>query len=82
MPYIPQEERARLDPSILALAVRITERGQLAYVIFKLLCYLTTRPNFAKLSSWWGEAQLAVLEFKRRRIDPYEDRKIEENGDV
>lgn len=80
MPYIKLEQRARLvnDP------LDAENAGELNYMITVLiktylkkkgLCYQTCNDIVGALDNAKGE-------FKRRVQDPYEDKKIRENGDV
>lgn len=89
MPYIKQEDRQRISipvKNILAPGVRTV--GDLNYAI-TLLCheFLThlhddQKVGYADYNSVVGVLESAKLEFYRRMIVPYEDTKIQENGDV
>jgi hypothetical protein len=85
MPYIKQEDRARLNTlTNLISDTQILTAGELNY----LITYLThTYINQGKLSyqvlnDAVGALEGAKLELYRRLVSPYEDRKIAENGDV
>jgi len=97
MPYIPPEhERPFLDPAVTVMAQRLAEHtadmetadcgGRLNYVITTLIIkYIKFR--WGKLKYSIGDVVSGVLinvysEFYERAMRPYEDRKIEENGDV
>jgi hypothetical protein len=82
MPYVEKKDRERIDPRLLPLLMEIGSPGELAYVLYRMLCYLTRPSGFATFSVYYGAAKLAVEEFKRRKIDPYEDGRREKNGDV
>ncbi len=78
MPYISKERRmfARHRP--------MTE-GELNYAITKLcLDYLKHHGgnSYANLASVISAMECAKLEFYRRKVAPYEDQKIRQNGDV
>lgn len=82
MPYISnmhtREKLNRLVRTFVRSVTLIT--GNLNYFLFTLakhtcFCYEDYR-NFI------GELEAAKLEIYRRQIVPYEDKKIEENGDV
>lgn len=84
MPYIKQEDRDRLDQFIDTLKVRIRNPGDLNYVISRLaldFAYMQGA-NYAAFNATIGVMEAAKLEFYRTRVAPYEDRKIEENGDI
>lgn len=92
MPYIEQERRVLYDAGIDQLAsvlvpVRMgTDRpqaGDLNYVISRLCArFVGPKPRYAYLNEVIGVLECAKLELYRRRVVPYEDKKIEENGDV
>lgn len=79
MPYIDQKSRRQLrngcpPNSVGELNYRITEL-LLDYVLCKGLCYQTLAEVTAATSD-------ALAEFRRRIANPYEDKKIAENGDL
>ncbi|MBT4120606.1 MAG: hypothetical protein HOA57_00755 [Candidatus Magasanikbacteria bacterium] len=85
MPYILQSDRERLDPKIKELAETINtdqRAGELNYTITKLLLALKGNGKYKDYNELMGALESAKLEFYRREIAPYEDTKIEENGDV
>ncbi len=85
MPYILQEDRDRLDPKINALAEIINtdqRAGEINYTITKLLLKLRGEGRYADYNELIGALESAKLEFYRRQIAPYEDKKAKENGDV
>ncbi len=84
MPYIKQERRAALDPHIKALAADVTTEGELNYCIYKLSCLLIERmgESYDNYSMCGSAMEHAKLEWYRRRVAPYEDKKIKENGDI
>lgn len=84
MPYIKGSSRDHL-------AARNTEDiselcyspGDLNYVITKICDdYLGKNPSYTHINEVIGVLECAKLEFYRRVAVPYEDKKIEENGDV
>lgn len=79
MPYIPQAARDDLDQGGVP-----TSKGELNYVITKLLVEYFHREGagYSAINDCLGACEGAKLEFYRRVAVPYEDRKIEENGDV
>lgn len=85
MPYILQPDRDRLDPKIKELADTInmeSRAGELNYSITKLLLALKGAGKYKDYNELVGALESAKLEFYRREIAPYEDIKVEENGDV
>ncbi len=84
MPYIKQDKRARLDPHLVELAAMVRSEGELNYCIYKLSCLLIVKigESYDNYSLCSGAMEHAKLEWYRRRVAPYEDRKIAENGDI
>lgn len=91
MPYITQDLREVLDPSIqtlidtVQLAVQTAGKenvgGIMNYVITKLLD--GTRPQrYSDFDRIIATLECCKLEYYRRKVAPYEDVKIRENGDV
>ncbi|MBU2542645.1 hypothetical protein KJ785_03735, partial [Patescibacteria group bacterium] len=56
--------------------------GELNYSITKLLLALKGAGKYKDYNELVGALESAKLEFYRREIAPYEDIKVEENGDV
>ena len=79
MPYLKRKDKDLVDAGATP-----STSGELNYKItMTALDYLQHKPlNYATLNEIYGAMQLAAAEFKRRLIDPYENRKIAENGDV
>lgn len=79
MPYINQEARARLDGG-----EEPDDAGELNYAITRLVDAYITRKGvrYAYMNEAIGALECAKLELYRRVAAPYEDRKIEESGDV
>jgi len=89
MPYIPLEERKAYDPQINILIHRITEKGisrsiegDVAYVIFKIMKRVYGHGRWGHRTEALKILESVKHEFQRRFIDPYEDEKLRENGDV
>lgn len=83
MPYIPEAERAPLDQAFPVTA------GELNYSITLLCdnylaykCALNERVGYREINEVVGVLECAKLEFYRRIAAPYEDKKMQENGDV
>ena len=88
MPYIQQEDRNRFAGALCALEGEVAatglSNGDLNYLMTKLaLLYLAKHgTSYNTLSDVVKAFECAKLEFYRRHVAPYEDRKIHENGDV
>lgn len=84
MPYIPDcLVRLELDPVSDEL-IRILKRkgitGNLNYFIFRTIKHLCKK--YANYAHFEGDLQKALKESDRRFLNPYEDEKIKEYGDV
>lgn len=80
MPYIDQKDRDEIDQGI-----RLPEvPGELAYVIYSTVVDYVSQfdPSFVLYNDVTGVLQNVSLEFHRRYIAPYEDEKLQINGDV
>lgn len=88
MPYIAPSLRKIVDERIERLAESSKELGTgnraglLNYTITRLLQLLYTRDRYSELNEALGVLDAVAREFYRRRVAPYEDKKIKENGDV
>lgn len=84
MPYIRRAKRLPKDKHLSALARLIDNGGDLNYC-FSMLCrhfiemFGESYINYAVCVS---SLECAKLELYRRKISPYEDQKITENGDI
>ena len=78
MPYIKQEERTVVDNSFPATA------GELNYAITKLCIeYMHTQgEKYQHYNDVIGALEGCKLELYARKVRPYEDMKIKQNGDV
>lgn len=86
MPYIKPEDRTPLDPLIDQLCAALPAEdfaGQFNYVVSRLCAdVLETKQNYARINELVGALECAKLELYRRVAAPYEDTKVEQNGDV
>jgi hypothetical protein len=87
MPYIKQAQRDRLDLSITHVNSRLQESGhdagEVNYVVTKILHKAWSgNPGYLTGAILIGTIICVIFEFYRRIISPYEDAKIEENGDL
>ncbi len=78
MPYIKQEDR------MPTLNYGASKAGELNFAITRLIKRYLDRGdvNYQVINDVIGAVEGAKLEFYRRVVVPYEDRKIQENGDV
>lgn len=85
MPYIKQERRDLLDPSIdeviFALAQMDAGMGDLNYVVTRLMIGMGAQ-GYTEMSAVRAVANDAADEYYARLMRPYEDRKIKDNGDI
>jgi hypothetical protein len=84
MPYIKQMSREYFEDHLINIVRGVQNTGDLTYCIYKLMIMLTEKwgKDFRNMSSILSETECAKLEFYRRIMAPYEDKKIDENGDV
>ena len=85
MPYIKYDDRKRIWETIHAPGMpNLKTAGELNYLITVLLvCYLNKHGlSYQTCNDIVGALDNAKDEFKRRIQNPYEDKKILENGDV
>lgn len=78
MPYIKQRDKYRLRHQDSTPC----SAGELNFLITELCNEFIDTKNYAKLNEVIGVLECAKLEFYRRIVAPYEDKKIEQNGDV
>jgi hypothetical protein len=82
MPYITPAEKMKLFGVIERIPDNLTP-GQLNYVITRILVkQLVPESGYTKFNELLGVMEAAKQEFYRRVVVPYEDKKLEKNGDV
>jgi hypothetical protein len=84
MPYIKLMKRVPMEVHLNGLATHLTNGGDMNYC-FSMLCkhfIETFGESYANYSTCISSLECAKLELYRRKIAPYEDQKIEENGDI
>lgn len=80
MPYIDKTNRREIDACGPDAVYNI---GGLNYFITKtILNYLGDTESYARYNEILGLLDAIKLEFWRRRVIPYEIKKIKENGDI
>ena len=88
MPYIKESDREDINWIVDNLAARLSEKrmtGNLNYFLYKLfakLVKLNVIHNYETMSRFIAELEACKLEIYRKKIAPYEEKKILENGDV
>jgi hypothetical protein len=82
MPYVKQERRPDLNKVVIAMTeASVKADGDLNYILYRF-CKLHVSPGYNNYKNFLGELNEAAEEIRRRLLAPYEDKKIEENGDV
>ena len=83
MPYIKEKERI-YDEILDDIQYSIVTKGDLNYFICELVArrILQGKISYTTISNWIDTVHDAEAELRRRLLDPYEDLKIQENGDV
>jgi hypothetical protein len=84
MPYILQSDRKRLNTLISKLSDKIQTEGDLNYVITSLLHKEVDNAGecYATYNKLMGVMDCASREFYRKKVAPYEEKKILDNGDI
>jgi hypothetical protein len=94
MPYIYKEERSLYNDSIEQLVNSLVDKfpgengkdfseGDLNYIISSIVWKLFDKsPSYRLANKLTGVIQCVQSEFYRRKVIPYEDHKIIENGDI
>jgi hypothetical protein len=93
MPYIKKEDRKPYNESISRLALATQDfgnnsaaiDGHLNFIISEFLCQaldLSHRPKYSKINLALGVLECVKQELYRRIAAPYEDNKIDANGDL
>lgn len=79
MPYLTPSNRAYVDAYDDP-----TQPGELTYLLTKVVMKYVERcgPRFAIFAEAMGALEATKQEFYRRVVAPYEDQKMQENGDV
>jgi hypothetical protein len=89
MPYIKDEDKKEMHKKEMTAAIHdlsiwIKSKGDLNYAICELIgqLILDTKISYTQISEWIDTLPDAEAELRRRILNPYEDLKIIENGDV
>ena len=84
MPYIDDKDREKFGEELVKVAKSIENAGQMNYVVTMLIKSYLERKGlcYQNLNDLIGALEGAKLELYRRVAAPYEDKKVESNGDV
>lgn len=88
MPYIKKEIRKKYDKKIDKMFEILTNEhgvqpGELNYVVSKLIWNIFDyAPSYTSGNELVGVLECVKQEFIRRRLNPYENNKLMENGDL
>lgn len=84
MPYIKDTYKREMTDAINDLFNFIESKGDLNYAICALVgkVILESGVNYTNMSEKIGAVHDAEAELRRRLLDPYEDIKMAQNGDV
>ena len=90
MPYIKPEDRPSLDDALKDVVAQINfeydntldKAGPLNYTITRIITGLIDKVSYKDVCVLTGVLENVKQELYRRAGSPYEDLKIEENGDV
>jgi hypothetical protein len=84
MPYIKEADREKFKPLIENLEGLCKTPGELNYFFTRIAhMYLNDNGlNYQKINDVIGALEGCKLELYRQHVAPYEDKKIEENGNV
>ena len=84
MPYIKDKDKAEMSDAINDLRIWILSKGDLNYAICELVgkIILDTGISYTNISEWIDGVHGAEEELRRRLLNPYENFKAVQNGDV
>jgi hypothetical protein len=82
MPYIKKSKRYNMDKIVkLMIEQDVKGDGDLNYILFKF-CKEKIKPGYQNYRNFIAELNECGEEIRRRFLTEYENKKIEENGDV
>ena len=82
MPYIHPSLRPEMNEVVdFMIKKGVAPDGRLSYVLFKL-CKKIVQPSYNNYKNYRAELKECAGEIKRRWMNPYEDKKKKQNGDV
>ncbi len=82
MPYVKQEDRPRLDKVVAAMKdAGVKVDGDLNYILYAFMIR-HIKPSYNNYKNYRAELKECAKEVWRRKMVPYENTKIDENGDI
>ena len=82
MPYIKQDRRDQLEHILWEMREKdIVADGDLNYLLYAF-CIRYVPKSYNSYKNFIGELNECAAEIRRRLLAPYENLKVEENGDV
>lgn len=84
MPYIKPEDRQKFNDSAKDIADKATCAGDLNFALTVIIhSYIQKKGlNYANCNEVIGMIEACKTEFYRKVVAPYEDLKVDQNGDV
>jgi hypothetical protein len=86
MPYIKKEDRKLFEQVLFPFKINAKlnklTAGELNYLITAIIDRQLDNANYARMNEIVGALECCKQEFIRRKLNPYEDKKIKENSDV
>lgn len=86
MPYIKDKDKDKMKDAIDHLLSYVRSKGDLNYAICelvgRLILEISPKISYTSMSEWIDGVHDAETELRRRLLEPYEDLKISQNGDV
>lgn len=87
MPYIKPEDRLKFKDTLPEVIGILQEGGckpgQVNYVISSIIWELfETSPSYTTANNLMGVLECVKSEFYRRKVEPYEDEKMKQHGDL
>lgn len=85
MPYIPKENRDLYKDAIKKILDELEpdKVGELNYIITSIVWALfDANPSYTSANNLTGVLECVKQEFYRRKVMPYEEKKMKKNGDI
>jgi len=86
MPYIEPARRKLLEPAIKRLIISLCDNrateGDINYVITRILWTMYPAIGYDIMNTGLGIIEAVKLEYSRRLLAPYEEKKRDINGDI
>lgn len=84
MPYIKADLRDDFDFCVKQIAERVNTSGELNYAITRICdkFVMMNGESYTNYNAVLGVLEAVKQELYRRKLVPYEDKKMRENGDV